>query len=69
MRSCKVGFRMKKAYFVIAVVMLITCLTGIPDLVNGITARGWREVNYGNVIFPLLFSGIFFRLSKRTAKS
>lgn len=60
---------MKKAYFVIAVVMLITCLTGIPDLVNGITARGWREVNYGNVIFPLLFSGIFFRLSKRTAKS
>ena len=51
---------MKKAYFVIAVVMLITCLTGIPDLVNGINARGWREVNYGNAIFPCCSAAFSF---------
>lgn len=60
MRSCKVGFRLKKAYFVIAVVMLITCLTGIPDLANGINARGWREVNYGNVISPCCLTAFSF---------
>ena len=60
MRSCKVGFRMKKAYFVIAVVMLITCLTGIPDLVSGINARGWHEVNYGSAIFPCCLATLSF---------
>lgn len=51
---------MKKAYFVIAVVMLITCLTGIPDLVSGINARGWHEVNYGSAIFPCCLAAFSF---------
>lgn len=56
---------MKKVYIVIAVVAFITCLTDIPDLVEGITARGWGGVNYGRMIFPLLISGISFVLFKR----
>lgn len=56
---------MRKVYLVIAVVTLITCLTGIPYLVEGIAARGWGGVNYGRIIFPLLISGISFWLFKR----
>ena len=55
---------MKKVYLVIAIVSLITCLTGIPALVEGIVARGWSGVNYGRIIFPLLISSIFFGLFK-----
>lgn len=55
---------MKKVYLVIAVIALITCLSGIPYLVEGIAARGWGGVNYGRVIFPLLISGISFLLFK-----
>jgi hypothetical protein len=51
---------MKKACIVISVVALITCLTGIPYLVAGISARGLNGVNYGRVLFPLLISGICF---------
>lgn len=57
--------RMKKVYLVVAVVALITCLKGIPYLVEGITARGWDGVNYGRIIFPLLICGISFWLFKR----
>ena len=32
---------MKKVYLVLAIIALITCLTGIPYLVEGIAARGW----------------------------
>ena len=56
---------MKKAYLVIAVVALITCVTGIPYLIEGIAARGWDGVNYGRIIFPLLISGISFGLFRR----
>ena len=56
---------MKKVYLVIAVVALITCLTGIPYLIEGIATRGWGGVNYGRVIFPLLISGISFVSFKR----
>ena len=55
---------MKKVYLVISVVALITCLTGISYLVEGIAARGWGGVNYGRIIFPLLISGISFWLFK-----
>lgn len=51
---------MKKAYFVICVIALITALTGVPYLSEGITARGLAGVNYGRVIFPVLISGICF---------
>ena len=56
---------MRKGYFVIAVIALITCLTGIPSLVEGIAARGWGGVNYGRIVFPLLISGISFLLFKQ----
>lgn len=56
---------MKKVYLVISVIAFITCLTGIPNLVEGIAARGWGGVNYGRIIFPLLISGISFWLFKR----
>ena len=56
---------MKKVYLIIAIVALITCLTGIPYLVEGIAVRGWGGVNYGRIIFPLLISGISFGLFKR----
>lgn len=55
---------MKKVYLVIAVIAL-TCLTGIPYLVEGLAARGWGGVNYGRIIFPLLICGISFWLFKR----
>ena len=53
---------MKKLCLVITVVALVTCLTGVSYLVEGIAARGWDGVNYGRIIFPLLISGIFFWL-------
>ena len=51
---------MKKVALVICVFALITALTGIPYMVEGITLRGWGGVNYGRVVFPLLISGISF---------
>ena len=51
---------MKKVYLVVAVIAFITCLTGIPYLLDGISARGWDGVNYGRVLFPLLICGISF---------
>lgn len=56
---------MKKVYLVLAIIALITCLTGIPYLVEGIAARGLGGVNYGRIIFPLLISCFSFWLSKR----
>ena len=56
---------MKKVCFIVALLALITCLTGIPNLVQGISARGWAGVNYGPVLFPFLISGISFWLFKR----
>ena len=56
---------MKKAYLVISIVALITCLAGIPALAEGIAARGLSGVNYGPIVFPLLISGVFFLLFQR----
>lgn len=56
---------MKKFYLVVSVIALITCLTGIPYLVEGIAARGLGGVNYGRVLFPFLISGISFWQFKR----
>ena len=59
---------MKKAYLVISIIALVTCLTGIPYLVEGIAERGLAGVNYGRIIFPLLIIGITFWLYKRKEK-
>ena len=56
---------MKKAFLALAIVALITCLTGIPYLVEGIAIRGVGGVNYGRIVFPLLISGISFWLFKK----
>lgn len=56
---------MKKACIVISVVALITCLTGIPYLFEGIAARGLSGVNYGRILFPLLISCICFMQFKK----
>lgn len=60
---------MKKVYFVIAVIALVTGLTGIPYLVEGIATRGWDSVNYGRIFFPLLISGISLWLFFRNKQS
>ena len=57
---------MKKVFLVISVVFLISCMTGIPYLLEGIAVRGFG-VNYGRILFPLLLSGIFFWLSGKKA--
>lgn len=62
------GNRMKKVYVVISIVALITCLTGIPDLIEEIALRGLTGVNYGRVVFPLLISGISFYLFRKRSK-
>ena len=41
----------KKVYFVIT---LLSLLSGIPHLIDGIYERGMWEVNYGIVGFPIL---------------
>ena len=51
---------MKKAALVICIFALITVLTGVPYMVEGISQRGWDGVNYGRIVFPLLISGISF---------
>lgn len=51
---------MKNANLVICIIALITFLTGIPTLFEGITKRGINGVNYGRVIFPLLICCISF---------
>ena len=56
---------MKKACLIICIVALVTCLTGIPYLVEGIAQRGFGGVNYGRVVFPLLISGISFWFFKK----
>jgi len=44
----------RKICIAIIVFSLITLLTGIADLAEGIRARGASGVNYGRVLFPLL---------------
>lgn len=59
---------MKKMYLVICIIALVTCVTGIPLLVQGIAERGPAAVNYGRVVVPLLLSGFAFWLYKRKEK-
>ncbi len=56
---------MKKVYLIVSVIAIIAFLTGIPYIVEGIAQRGVGGVNYGRIIFPLLFSVIFFVLYKK----
>lgn len=59
---------MKKVYIVISVLALITCLTGIPELIEGIARRGLAGVNYGRVVFLLLISGVSFWMFRKRNK-
>ncbi len=44
----------KKMYLVIIFFMILTVMSGIPHLIDGIRARNMTEVNYGIVGFPIL---------------
>ncbi len=57
----------KKVYLVILIFMVLTLLSGIPHLIEGIYARGMTEVNYGIVGFPILI-GIWSFYKYRKAK-
>lgn len=57
--------RMKKVYLAVIVIALILCAEEIFSLAEGIAARDWGGVNYGQVLFPLLIGGFFFRQFKR----
>lgn len=56
---------MKKVLLVICAAGALTFLTGIPELAEGITARGWDGVNYGRVLFPLIISAASVWLLKK----
>jgi len=56
---------MKKVYFIICIIALITFLTGIPYVITGIAERGMDGVNYGRVVFPLLISAVSFWLYRK----
>lgn len=59
---------MKKLYLIICIIALITFLTGIPYLIEGITQRGFDGANYGRVIFPLLIGCISYLQFKKYNK-
>lgn len=44
----------KKIWLAVAVFAALALLTGLPEVIRGITARGLWGVNYGRVGFPLL---------------
>lgn len=44
----------RKAYLVITIFMILTLLSAIPHLIDGIRMRGLTRVNYGIVGFPIL---------------
>ena len=46
------------ALLVISVILLLAGVAGIPEVIEGIRARGMGGVNYGRVIFPFLLGGI-----------
>lgn len=57
--------RMKKVYLAVIVIALILCAEEIFSLAEGIAARDWGGVNYGQVLFPLLIGDFSFRQFKR----
>ncbi|MBS5192112.1 MAG: hypothetical protein KHY81_11770 [Lachnospiraceae bacterium] len=44
----------KKVYLVITIFMVLSLLSGIPHLIEGIHERGMAGVNYGIIGFPIL---------------
>ena len=52
-RRCLVNTR-KKIWLAVAVFAALALLTGLPEVIRGIAARGLWGVNYGRVGFPLL---------------
>jgi hypothetical protein len=58
----------KKLYLVISIFALISLLTGIPYLIEGIGERGIAGVNYGRVGFPLLVCVVFFMMFRKQDK-
>lgn len=44
----------KKSVFCYYIFMVLSLLSGIPHLIDGIYERGMWEVNYGIVGFPIL---------------
>ena len=47
----------KRAYWVIAVLSILSVLSGTSHLMEGIQLRGFGGVNYGVVGFPALAAG------------
>ena len=56
---------MKKVYLAVTAIARILCVEGIFSLAEGIAARGWGGVTYGQVLFPLLIGGFSFWQFKR----
>ena len=51
---------MKKNFvlLLIGITLLLAGFTGIPEVIEGVRARGAGGVNYGRLIFPFLIGGI-----------
>ena len=52
----------KNWYLVLSIVGLVFVVTAIPNLIEGIEARGFGGVNYGSIGFPLIISIVSFVL-------
>lgn len=50
----------RKTYKIIAIIALVISIIGLVSFIGGI-----KTVNIGAFVFPLLISGIFFRLYKK----
>ena len=50
----------RKTYKIIAIISLVISIIGLLSYIGGI-----KPVNIGAFVFPLLISGIFFRLYKK----
>lgn len=59
---------MKKVCLIVSIIALITCLSGVPYIIEGISTRGFGGVNYGRIIIPLLIAGISFLTFKKSNK-
>jgi hypothetical protein len=58
----------KKLYLGISILSLLSLLTGISYLIEGIGERGITGVNYGRAGFPLLFCVVFFLMFRKQDK-
>ena len=55
----------KNLYLVLSIVGLVFVVTAIPNLIEGIQARGFDGVNYGSIGFPLIISIVSFVLYRK----